>query len=240
VYWKTLSVAIALVLSSTLPADEPLKGRTRLAKARLTEDGGIELRLAVAPTVRRETIELPSIGADVPRLTAKTLPAEYSWRVSKSNSVFFTVDSQAILWDAAAARLATAEWTPVVVVFDGAPLDPLFAQVLDRQSLVVLLAGPDPVDDNLGARRASPAETIRVESVPVVVGRTAKPPVAAVRAYAPPARPEGGDATPQQRFKLTRIDNGYFVLTDTHSGHCWIRHISARNWEDLGIPAEKP
>ena len=36
------------------------------------------------------------------------------------------------------------------------------------------------------------------------------------------------------------IGAGVHVLTDTLNGHCWIRHINARSWEDLGAPADKP
>ena len=38
------------------------------------------------------------------------------------------------------------------------------------------------------------------------------------------------------RFQLTVVGDNYYVLTDTHTGHCWQRALSGA-WQDLGNPA---
>jgi hypothetical protein len=42
-----------------------------------------------------------------------------------------------------------------------------------------------------------------------------------------------------ERFRLRRINDNWFVLVDTATGHCWGRNTGAVQWQDLGIPAKR-
>lgn len=40
------------------------------------------------------------------------------------------------------------------------------------------------------------------------------------------------------RYQVTALGNGgYFVLVDTHTGHCWQKSLSTA-WQDLGSPVQ--
>jgi hypothetical protein len=41
------------------------------------------------------------------------------------------------------------------------------------------------------------------------------------------------------RYWLETLPNNYFILLDTHTGHCWMRSLSDTKWHDLGSPAEQ-
>lgn len=42
-----------------------------------------------------------------------------------------------------------------------------------------------------------------------------------------------------ERFLLRRINDNWFVLVDTATGHCWGRNTGAVQWQDLGVPAKR-
>jgi len=62
----------------------------------------------------------------------------------------------------------------------------------------------------------------------------------------PPVPPIAGQDIAVWRYQLTVPTqgnfDGYAILTDTATGHCWIRHstwLEKGQWTDIGAPARK-
>jgi hypothetical protein len=41
-----------------------------------------------------------------------------------------------------------------------------------------------------------------------------------------------------ERYRIRRVNDTWFVLVDTATGHCWGRTAGAGQWQDMGTPAK--
>jgi hypothetical protein len=56
----------------------------------------------------------------------------------------------------------------------------------------------------------------------------------------PQLAPVAANALPGRYQALPLGNAGYFLVIDTHTGHCWSRYAHMKGWTDLGSPvAEK-
>jgi hypothetical protein len=81
---------------------------------------------------------------------------------------------------------------------------------------------------------------IIVVCVSLAVGYIAATSFNRTSAGQPPAPQPVGQEVAVWRYQLTvpieGIYDGYAILTDTATGHCWKRYHNEDKWEDLGSP----
>jgi hypothetical protein len=41
-----------------------------------------------------------------------------------------------------------------------------------------------------------------------------------------------------ERYRVRRINDTWFLLVDTATGHCWARTAGAAQWQDMGTPVK--
>jgi hypothetical protein len=39
-----------------------------------------------------------------------------------------------------------------------------------------------------------------------------------------------------ERYRIRRVNDNWFVLVDTATGHCWARTTGAAQWQNMGMP----
>jgi hypothetical protein len=92
-------------------------------------------------------------------------------------------------------------------------------------------APTDPPADKAAPRTFVPAEVPK-RSAPVLIDDTQQ------QQEPPPALPaHRAQGVLPGRFWLQALPNNYFIVIDTHSGHCWQRALSDKAWTDMGSPA---
>jgi hypothetical protein len=76
---------------------------------------------------------------------------------------------------------------------------------------------------------------IAVAQQPAVPGKTANAAEEQLKRQ-PQLSPIATNALPG-RYQAVQLGNaGYFMVIDTHTGHCWSRYAHMRDWTDLGSP----